>query len=150
MTELVPPGFQPEIHEVMAAWMKLQATAALQASARFGTLDLTMAQFRALTQLRNVGRMSSGQLAAVLQVTPPTIVPMIDRLEAKGLVRRVNDKADRRLSWLELTPEGQSTFGALFAPVAQKVAQAFGQFSPEERELLKHLLEQISAQLDQA
>ena len=63
----------------------------------FMDVDLTMAQFRALATLRRWGRQTGRELAQRLRVTPGTLVPLIDRLEELGYLRRVPDRTDRRL-----------------------------------------------------
>ena len=60
---------------------------------------------------------SQRQLAGMLDLTPVTLGRMIDRLEQRGLVRRVPDPADRRAMRLFLTP-------AAGAPIARSASIA--------------------------
>jgi DNA-binding MarR family transcriptional regulator len=114
----------------------------------FGDLEITTAQLRVLGQLKNHGRMSGRDLAGRLGVTPGTVIPLIDRLEERGYLRRVPDRADRRLTWLELTPAGEEFFSGLWMPAAKTVMQAIAQFVPEDRQTLERLLGQIADQLE--
>ena len=50
---------------------------------------------------------SMGQLSTQLGCDPSSTTGIIDRLEAKGLVQRVANPADRRGKQVELTPEGR-------------------------------------------
>ena len=83
-------------------------------------LDVTMAQLRALTTIRRLGRSNGRRLAATLGLTPGAVVAICDRLEALGYVRRVGDANDRRITWFELTEHGKA---ALKAPAAAAVAR---------------------------
>jgi DNA-binding MarR family transcriptional regulator len=114
----------------------------------FGDLELTTAQMRVLGQLKHHGRMSGRDLAARLGVTPGTVIPLIDRLEQRGYLRRVPDQADRRLTWLVLTPAGQEFFASLWQPAGQAVMQAIAQFTPQDRQTLERLLSQIADHLE--
>jgi len=56
--------------------------------------------------LRTIGPVTQGQLAVLLDVSPATVVQMVDHLEAAGLVARERDPADRRAYRLHLTSAG--------------------------------------------
>jgi MarR family 2-MHQ and catechol resistance regulon transcriptional repressor len=114
----------------------------------FGDLDITTAQMRVLGQLKHHGRMTGRDLAGRLGVTPGTVIPLIDRLEERGYLHRVPDRADRRLTWLELTKAGEEFFSGLWLPAGQTVMQAVAQFTPEDRQTLERLLGQIADQLE--
>lgn len=62
--------------------------------------------------LRTIGPVTQGQLAALLDVSPATVVQMVDHLEAAGLVARERDPADRRAYRLHLTSAGAHTASA--------------------------------------
>jgi DNA-binding MarR family transcriptional regulator len=59
--------------------------------------------------LRSIDPVTQGQLASLLDVSPATVVQMVDNLEAAGLVSRERDSADRRAYRLHLTPLGSRT-----------------------------------------
>ena len=67
-----------------------------------------MAKQSALTQLALAGEpLTLGDLAARLSCVRSNITQLVDRLEADGLVRRVDDAADRRSVRAELTDRGR-------------------------------------------
>ena len=47
-----------------------------------------------------------GQLAETLSCDASNVTGLVDRLEARGLIRRRSSSADRRVKVLELTPAG--------------------------------------------
>ncbi len=65
---------------------------------------MTRAQWIILLRLHMRPGMSQNELASLVEVEPITIARLIDRLEARGLVERRLDPADRRVRRLHLTP----------------------------------------------
>ncbi|WP_156725862.1 MarR family winged helix-turn-helix transcriptional regulator [Streptomyces apocyni] len=71
---------------------------------------LEMGEFDVLTTLRRCGApytMTAGALVKASFVTSGAITNRIDRMEAKGLVERVRDGADRRSVRIRLTEQGR-------------------------------------------
>lgn len=71
-------------------------------------LGLTTAQLRVLFLVRESPGVTAGALAQRLNVTPPTISGIVDRLVKLGLIRREDDESDRRLVRNMLTDKGDS------------------------------------------
>ena len=71
-------------------------------------VGLSMAKQSALTKLAEAGEaLTLSDLAARLACVRSNITQLVDRLEADGLVRRVDDPSDRRSVRAELTPLGR-------------------------------------------
>jgi DNA-binding MarR family transcriptional regulator len=68
---------------------------------------LTTNQYTALTVLEGHDDMSSAQLARHSFVTAQSMADMITTLEARGLIERHRDRADRRRLVVALTAEGR-------------------------------------------
>jgi DNA-binding MarR family transcriptional regulator len=67
-----------------------------------------LAKFGVLAQLdEHGGKLPLRTLADNLECVRSNVTQMIDRLEADGLARRVNDPADRRSILAEITSEGR-------------------------------------------
>jgi|SRR5690242_1319017 len=114
----------------------------------FMDVELTMPQFRALVTIRRWGRQTGRELAGRLHVTPGTLVPLVDRLEEQGYVKRVPDKDDRRLTWLELTPKAERLFQRLWGMGAVRMAGAVARLLPAERADLRRLLSRVAENLE--
>jgi MarR family transcriptional regulator for hemolysin len=65
---------------------------------------MTRAQWMILFRLRRRDGMTQRELAELLEVEPITVGRLVDRLEARGMVKRCADPADRRVWRLHLTP----------------------------------------------
>ncbi len=68
---------------------------------------MTRAQWIILSRLDRQPGMSQNEMAAICEVEPITVARLVDRLEARGLVERRNDPADRRIRRLHLLPAAQ-------------------------------------------
>ncbi len=136
------------MRDIIRAYGRLQAAFADETARFFMDVSLTMAQFRALAAVRQHGRLSGRELARQVRVTPGTLIPLIDRLEEQGYLRRVPDHVDRRLTWLEVTPKGNRLFHRLWLSGAGKMLRAVGRLSPSDRTTLKRLLQEIAVELE--
>lgn len=78
--------------------------------------------FGALTALDATGPIAQAELARLLGVSGPSVVQVADALEARGLVVRRRDPADRRTQLLHLLPEAP----AVRAEAARIAAETLG------------------------
>ncbi|WP_345598086.1 MarR family transcriptional regulator [Streptomyces marokkonensis] len=92
-----------ELYDCLFA-IRTQVHAELKDLAR--EVGLTDAQVDALWRLSRGREMTARRLADLLQCDASTATAMIDRLEKRGLVRRVPHPNDRRAKVIQLTPEG--------------------------------------------
>jgi DNA-binding MarR family transcriptional regulator len=145
--EVAEPSEQ-ELRSIMLAFGRQQAAFSDETLRFFMDVELTMAQFRALATIRRWGRQTGRSLAGRLHVTPGTLVPMLDRLEELGYLRRVPDQDDRRLTWLELTPKSTRLFHRLWSMGAGRIAVAIAQLIPKDRAELRRLLNQVADRLE--
>ena len=94
------------VHDVARLWRK-------RFEQRAATLGFTRSQWQVLVFLsRNEGIHQAG-LAELMDVEPITLVRILDRLEARGLVQRRQHPKDRRVWLLHLTPEAHPSLEVL-------------------------------------
>jgi DNA-binding MarR family transcriptional regulator len=137
-----------EVRSIMAAFGRQQAAMADETASFFMDVPLTMAQFRALVTIRRWGRQSGRELARRLHVTPGSLVPLVDRLEEQGYLRRVPDLQDRRTTWLELTPKADRLCERLWGMGAARIARAIGKLIPKDRAELVRILNQVATHIE--
>ena len=132
---------------------RLSLTMSKELELVFAQFGLYRWSFDMLATLRRSGapyRLSPGALLRSLMVTSGTMTNRIDRLEEKGLVRRVPDPEDRRGILVELTEQGRELIDtALPAHVAneQRILQTL---SKEEQHTLATLLGKLLSSLEQS
>jgi DNA-binding MarR family transcriptional regulator len=88
------------------------------------SLDLTMAQLKAVMLIVDSGGVPSRTLAERLGTTRSAITPLVDRLVAQGLVRREPHARDRRMAWVRPTAKAEAVQQMLLQtrrPVLQRV-----------------------------
>jgi len=76
--------------------------------------------------------LSSAELSRKLDVTPSNITGIIDRLEEKELVRRVQKEADRRTILIQLTDKGVAFGKTLPDPIEEKLMSGLADLQPTE------------------
>ncbi len=69
--------------------------------------DVSLPQFWILMMLREGRKVTMGEIAEALEITPSSLTAIIDRLEQHRLVARTRDTEDRRVVHIERTPEGE-------------------------------------------
>jgi len=106
-------------------------------------LDVTAAQYIIMSQLANRLADSASQLCRSISYDPGAMTRMIDRLEAKGFVRRVRCPEDRRASNLELTAEGRSVFPKLRERVVNVLNRFLRDFTQSEVRQLEGFLQRM-------
>lgn len=72
---------------------------------------LTPSLQSALAMIDVSGPMTLGELAAVEQISPPTITRIVSKLEEMGLVARAADPDDGRVTRVDVTAEGHQQLG---------------------------------------
>jgi len=110
--------------------------------------DLTHAQWAPLFKVWTGQCSTMAALARELQVDPGATTRALDRLEAKGLVKRVRSEQDRRVVNLELTDEGRRLAPVVPAVLAKVLNAHLAGFTQEEWRTLLGLLKKMIANGD--
>ena len=82
------------------------------------------------------------QLAASLSCDASNVTGLVDRLEARGLVRRVPGTEDRRVKVLDLTPTGARLRAELIARMSTP-PPAIGRLSARDQRELERILARL-------
>ena len=105
--------------------------------------DITHQQFSILMILTETNCSTAADIARITCGDTGAMTRMLDRLEAKDIVRRVRSSADRRIVNIELTDAGR-TFASKMPIVAINVMNRHLQgFEAAELELMKGFLRRI-------
>ena len=114
-----------------------------QADKRLGEHDLTSAQWGPLLRLKNCGDSTVVELARWLQIDAGAMTRLLDRLEKKGLCKRVRSTEDRRVVRVELTPAGEVAITEVPAVLADVMNAHLAGFSKTEWQALKTYLKRM-------
>jgi len=108
-------------------------------------MGITGAQWVILMRIARGCASTAAELCRFGQCDTGSMTRMLDRLEEKGLIRRVPSSKDRRITHLELTDAGRDLMPQL-PPVAIKVLNAHLKgFTREELDQLTGFLNRIRA-----
>jgi len=100
---------------------------------RVKSLGLTRSQGWVLNHLFRNDGVTQSELADILQVEKATLGRLLDRLEAKGWVRRENHADDRRAKLVFLTEEVEPALKAMRAAAAELRRDALSGLSGEDQ-----------------
>jgi DNA-binding MarR family transcriptional regulator len=114
---------------------------------RIRHLGLTRAQWWVLTHLFRRNGATQTELAETLEIEKPTLGRLLDRLEAKGWVRREHDARDRRVWRVRLTDEVEPALATMRALAAELRRDALAGLPAEQRERFVDTLLAIKANL---
>ena len=115
---------------------------------KFGTTTQQWAVLGALARplVRDDG-MTVKDLIEFLDVSRQNLTAVLDRLEARGWIRRVKDKDDGRSRRVRLTDEGNSTWARMQEPIEAFYSAALSGFSHDDQVSLYRLLDRLKATL---
>ncbi len=115
--------------------------------ARATDLQITVPQYRVLRRLWEGDGILTSLLTQDACTDSGTITGLLDRMEAKGLLRRERGTEDRRAVCVYLTDKGRSLQEPLMAVRDALNLKALEGFRPEEREHLLQALKQVCENL---
>jgi DNA-binding MarR family transcriptional regulator len=108
---------------------------------------LTGPQVTVMTVLVSRGPMTLTELSGTLAMTHSTASGIVDRLQARGLLRRSPDGADRRRTRISVTDKVTRYVGELEAGPSGRLAAALERATPAERRAIKNGLSRLCALL---
>lgn len=109
---------------------------------KYGT---TPSQFSILWNLSMEESTPMSQLSRQSACVNSNITSIIGRMEERGLVKRVQDKKDRRVVRVELTGEGKELYKKTVVPHKEFLAKILDCCNEEELDNFNSLLGKISA-----
>lgn len=114
------------------------------------SFGLTPSQFDIIATLGNTPGMSFGELGEKTLITKGTLTGVVDRLEAKGLVRRITSEEDRRSTIVQLTATGIREFERTFYPHVEFCKGQFHEYRDTDFAALERELAKLRTQLNES
>jgi DNA-binding MarR family transcriptional regulator len=140
----VPNFYQAETYRVEESVgylvNRLAQTVARELDRRMIDLGLTDAQWKPMFMLYQGGCSTAADLSRIACHDTGAVTRLLDRLEAKGLLRRVRSAEDRRVVNLELTDAGRKIAAEVPKIIVGLANQVLAGFSPDEFAQFKDLL----------
>jgi DNA-binding MarR family transcriptional regulator len=134
-----PEGYRAE-NSVGYLVNKLAQAVAREVDNRMIDLGLTDAQWKPLLLLQQGTCSTAADISRIACHDTGAVTRLLDRLEAKTLIRRVRSAEDRRVVNLELTPEGEQVAAEVPKILANLTNEVLNGFSPDEFAQFRNLL----------
>jgi DNA-binding MarR family transcriptional regulator len=109
-----------------------------------GPLKLRPVEYTILMLVKENAGVSPAQLSKALEVTRPNISVWIDKLEARGLVKREQNTTDRRGQLLRATDKGAALAAKATSLLLDGERKAFTTLTPVEQMMLTELLHKLA------
>jgi DNA-binding MarR family transcriptional regulator len=141
-----PAALEAHLHVVRAgAEMSQAITRSLEGAA----ISVTGPRYSLLRvlYLAEEGRMAQHELARQLGSSPANVTQLLDGLERDGLVERVTNHADRRISYAQLTGQGRAACDTLVPRMVAVMQGTVAGLTPRELASLARLLAKLRRRL---
>lgn len=125
--------------------MQQASVAIFDNEVRAAGFDLTPVQFAAMMKIASEPGIDQASVAQAIAYDRVTIGGVVDRLEAKGFVRREIDRRDRRARRLYLEPKGKTALEHVRPIVREAQGKILAGLDGTERETLTTLLRKALA-----
>lgn len=123
--------------------MKSQSILSRKILSEASCLGLTPGQPKILDFLVQYQEADQKTIAAYCEIEPATVGSILSRMEDSGLVVRKQKNGNRRSLYVSLTDKGNQAAIKLMEIFQEVEKQATSNFSEEETQLLKQLLEKL-------
>ena len=134
------------VHVRLVLWKAERAMEAVDRRS-IEKLGLGLSDFAVLEMLFHKGPQPVNTIGAKVLLSSGSITAAVDRLEARGLVRRGNDPKDRRARIVHLTRAGRKLIACAFGEHSRTMEEAVGGLSQTERATLLRLLKKLGKSL---
>ncbi|MEM6912978.1 MAG: MarR family transcriptional regulator [Pseudomonadota bacterium] len=109
---------------------------------------LSPSQHIVLQLLSKKGCLTPGTIAKEMSLSQATVTSLIDKLEAKSLLRRTKDDKDRRRSLVALTSDGEALLDRSPAILQERFETRFRKLEEWEKSFIVAALERVASILD--
>jgi MarR family transcriptional regulator, organic hydroperoxide resistance regulator len=110
--------------------------------------DVEMWDYVVLSRLAGAAAPTQATLAAAVGRDKTRLIPLLDRLEARGLLRRTPDPDDRRNRIVALTPEGRALVVRCRDGIRAMEDELLAGLAPDDLTGLRRLLTRAADELD--
>jgi len=107
-------------------------------------LGLGPTDLKCLDAAREEAQLTPGRLAEITGLSTSATTAALDRLERRGLIKRLRDDDDRRRVFIRSTGQHESETAHLYAPLAMATAEILDQYTVEQLRLIADFLERLN------
>jgi DNA-binding MarR family transcriptional regulator len=119
------------IDAVLAASRESSTLAVFFHASMAERVGLGATEEKTLSLLSRLGPLAAGEIASHTGLTTPSVTGLLDRLEQKGMVRRVRDPHDRRRVIVEPNQERLADLERVFSSLQESFRELLESYSDE-------------------
>lgn len=113
--------------------------------------EMSLETYYCLETIKHSNKMTMSQLAGTLKVPKQQVTKLIDRLYEHHFIERRHDELDRRIIWIQLTPDAQTYLDDYYKKNRDFLMYLDKQLTPQEMDQLNDAvitLKDILSKLD--
>jgi DNA-binding MarR family transcriptional regulator len=129
--------------QVLQALRRIMRATDLYSKSLAAEHQLTVPQLLCLLAIYQEEPLTATSIAKRVHLSASTVVGILDRLGAKGLVVRERGTEDRRIVNVTLSEKGRGVAGSAPSPLQERFVRAFGKLRREEQESIAAALQRI-------
>lgn len=131
-------------HDLGAAFARLARAMVKAEEPVLRAHDVEMWDYVVLVALEDAPAPTQSELAAAVGRDKTRLIPILDRLEVRGLLRRTADPDDRRNRIVALTEAGRALVTSCRAGVREVEAELLAPLDPAERTTFVTVLDRLA------
>jgi DNA-binding MarR family transcriptional regulator len=130
--------------QVLMGGRKLSTAAVMYHAALAEKQGLGATETKALDLVDRFGPLTAGELGERAGLAPASVTGLVDRLERKGMARRIKDPSDGRRVLIELERARLMELAPLFDDLVREMQELAGEFSVEQLRVIVRFLEEAA------
>ena len=108
---------------------------------------LTLPQLLVLQSIRALGEVSTSAISRDVSMSPPTVVAVLDKLEAKGMAVRYRSTIDRRVVHVRLTDAGRQALTTSPGLLGEGFIAGLARLSPDEQAAMATAVDRLATMM---
>ncbi len=144
------PGLDADLQALMKAIRVIAQAIDTRSKAMSRVSGLTIPQVVVLQGVRDLGEVTTNGLSRHVDLSPGTVVSILDKLEERGFIERYRNVSDRRVVHTRLTPSGAEILARAPGLLPDEVVAAIDTLDDENRRMLVGAFQSVAAMLRKA
>ncbi len=132
----VEDDLRAEMRVLMKAVRRIVRANDLQSKALARASGLTAPQLVVLTGVVELGEVTTNALSDYADLSPATVVMVLENLETRAIVERYRSTVDRRIVYTRLTEKGRAMVASAPLAFGQSFVARYAALPPERRRVI--------------
>lgn len=132
-----------ELRRLLKAFRRIAHTLDVQSRRFNASAGLTLPQLVVLGCVRDLGEVTSREISKEADISPATVVGILDNLAAKGLIERYRSTRDRRVVHTRLTEAGVRALAQAPSPLGDAFEAAYFEIDGKRRRDIIDAFEEV-------